>query len=203
MDADEFLALTKIKTESELLTTCLHDDSIPFIFEPRPTSWDAFRQELVTRLGVSPGDIRIVGSGRLGISIKPGNNLMPFNDKSDIDVAIVNPVMFDHFWLALLQAAYPRSPTNEKLGGWLKKRRNEVYTGWISPLKIHLDVNVYGSRAKQILELRTRWFDALKHASRHSPRRHEDITGRLYRTWQHAELYHLHSMAELKKSLTT
>ena len=32
-------------------------------------------------------------------------------------------------------------------------------------------------------------------------RRHEDITGRLYRTWEHAELYHLHSLASLRKSL--
>lgn len=201
MDADQFLALSKSRTDAELLATCLLDDATPFVFEQNPLSWDTFRQELVTRLGVSTTDIRVVGSGRLGISMKPGMNLTRFSDRSDIDVVIVNAELFDQLWLTLLNAAYPRPPMIEKLGGWLKDRRNEVYTGWITPLKIHLDATIYGSKAKQVLELRSRWFDALKQASRHSPRRHEDVTGRLYRTWRHAELYHLDSLAALRKSL--
>lgn len=202
MNADDFRALTGKKTDKELLHTCLQDDITPYVFEPKPMAWDTFRDEIASQLKVSHGDIRVVGSGRLGFSLKPFNNLARFTDKSDIDVVIVNSDAFDDLWLSLLNAAYPRSPVTEKLGGWLQKRRNEVYTGWISPLEIHLDIKIFGIKAKPVLDLRSRWFNALKQASRYPPRRHEDVNGRLYRTWRHAELYHLGSLAELRKSLT-
>lgn len=147
-------------------------------------------------------DIRVVGSGRFGFSTQPGSNLRSFRDTSDIDVIIVNNGLFDQLWLALLNAAYPRPPITDRFGGWLRARRNEVYTGWLTPVEIHLDAKIVGTRAQPVLEFRTRWFNALKQASRYPPRRHENITGRLYRTWRHAELYHLYSLGELRKTLT-
>ena len=68
-------------------------------------------------------------------------------------------------------------------------------------MEIKLDVTIFGPKAKPVLDFNLQWFNALKQASRHFPRRHEDITGRLYRTWRHAELYHLHSLAALRKEL--
>ncbi|MFY9555998.1 MAG: hypothetical protein WAV47_14910 [Blastocatellia bacterium] len=157
----------------------------------------------LSHLSVSREDIRVVGSGRFGFSMKPGHNLRRFRDTSDIDVVIVNPDLFDQLWLAVLAAAYPRPPiTNRnRLGGWLATRRNELYTGWLTPLEIKLDIRIFGSKARPVLEFNTRWFNALKRASRYAPRRHEDLNGRLYRTWQHAELYHLHSLGELRRTL--
>ncbi|MGH6753555.1 MAG: hypothetical protein ACRERC_08960, partial [Candidatus Binatia bacterium] len=70
------------------------------------------------------------------------------------------------------------------------------------PQGIHLDMTIYGEKARPVLEFRTRWFNALKRASRHPPRRHQDVTGRLYRSWRHAELYHLDSLVALGRSLT-
>ena len=201
MTADEFRALTGEKTDRELLQMCLQDDTMPYVFEPKPLAWNTFREEIVSQLGISPGDIRIVGSGRLGFSMRPGRNLARFTDRSDIDVLIVNPEAFDELWLSLLSAVYPRPPMTDKFGGWLKERRNEVYTGWITPLGIHIDMSIFGNKAKRVLDFKTRWFNALKRASQHPPRRHEDVTGRLYRTWRHAELYHLDSLAALRKSL--
>lgn len=202
MNAEDFRVLAQEKTDVQLLETCLHDAVTPYVFEPNPPMWNTFREEIVSQLGVLQADIRIVGSGRLGFSMKPGNNLARFTDTSDIDVVIVNSDIFDELWISLLNAAYPRPPMIQVLGGWLKDRRDEVYTGWITPLKIHLDIRILGNKARPVIDFKTRWFNALKLASRHSPRRHEDITGRLYRSWQHAELYHLNSLAGLRKSLT-
>lgn len=201
MTSDEFRDLLQTRNDAQLLEPCLHDDQAPYVFEPQAGAWDSFRDELVALLGISRGDVRVVGSGRFGFSIKPWNNFKSFGDKSDIDVVIVSANLFDELWLALLDAAYPRPPITDKLGGWLEKRRNELYTGWLSPLKIKLDYAIVGSKAKPVLEFNLRWFDALKRAARHPTRRHEDITGRLYRTWRHAELYHLNSLAELRKAL--
>jgi hypothetical protein len=147
-------------------------------------------------------DIRIVGSALFGFSMKPGQNLRNFSDESDIDVIVVNAKLFDELWLGLLAAAYPRPPITDRIsGGWLRRRRNELYTGWLTPLDIHLDSKIFGAKAKPVLDFRIRWFNALKQASHHPVRRHEDVQGRLYRTWQHAELYHLDSLAALRRSL--
>ena len=75
-------------------------------------------------------------------------------------------------------------------------------TGWLNPLDIRIDAKIFGPKARPVLEFNTQWFITLKKASRHPLRRHEDIKGRLYRSWEHAELYHLHSLAALRKSLS-
>jgi hypothetical protein len=202
MTPDEFRQLLGAQTDAHLLEPCLHDDRPPYVFDTRPQAWDTFRDELVNNLGVNRAEIRIVGSGRFGFSMKPGHNLRIFSDTSDIDVVIVNALLFDHLWLSILDAAYPRGAVTRMIGGWLRARRDELYTGWLTPLDVKLDGTIFGARAKPVLEFNTRWFNALKLASRHPPRRHEGINGRLYRTWKHAELYHLNSLAALRSSLT-
>jgi len=201
MTSEEFRDLLQQRSDLQLLDPCLHDDRAPYVFQPRLEAWDAFRAELVDGLGVARGDIRIVGSGRFGFSMKPGYDFKSFGDKSDIDVVIINADLFDQIWLALLEAAYPRPPITNRLGGWLDKRRKEIYTGWLTPLEIKLDGKIVGMRAKPVLDFNTRWFNTLKRASRHPLRRHEDVAGRLYRTWRHAELYHLDSLSALRKAL--
>lgn len=202
MKAQDFRQVLDDQTDAELIGPCLYEEIIPFVFEPNPVRWDAFRDEFVSRLQVSRSDIRIVGSARFGFSMKPDRNLKSFEDRSDIDVVVVNEKLFDELWYALLAAAYPRYPVTSELGGWLKKRRNELYTGWLTPLEIRLDPTIYGAKTKSVLDFNAVWFNTLKVASRHVPRRHEDVNGRLYRTWKHAELYHLHSIGALRQTLT-
>jgi len=201
MTSNEFRDLLEHQNDQQLLDPCLREDQAPYVFEPMPDTWDQFRDVLVTNLRVSRADIRVVGSGRFGFSLKPGHKLRSFRDKSDIDVVIVNPDLFEELWIALLGAAYPRSPITEKFTGWLAERRNELYTGWLTPRDIKLDIRILGNRARAALNFKTQWFNAVKLASRYPPRRHADITSRLYHSWQHAELYHLHSLSELRKSL--
>ena len=202
MTSSEFRELLGRESDVELVGKCLRTDVVPYVFEPRPETWDSFRTEVGAALDVSRDDINIVGSGRFGLSLKPGKNLKRFSDKSDIDVIVINSTLFDRFWLALLEAAYPREPLAGTVGGWLQKRRNEVYTGWLTPLQIGIDHRIFGQRAAQVLTLKARWFNALKTASRHPPRLHSDVRGRLYRTARHAELYHLSSLAALRRSLS-
>lgn len=203
MIPDEFRQLLEDHTDAQLLEPCLHDQAPPYVFEPKPEAWDTFRDELVGRLGVTRADIRIVGSGRLGVSLRPGNALRPFSDRSDIDVVVVSPELFDQLWLSMLEAAYPRPPVTDivHFGGWLQHRRDELYTGWLTPLAVKLSLKIFGAKAKPVIDFNVRWFNALQNASRHPPRRHARVTGRLYRTWRHAELYNLYGLAELRKTL--
>jgi hypothetical protein len=201
MTPAEFIELANQRTDAELLGLCLHDDSTPYVFESEPAKWKEFREFLAPKLDVAPADIRVVGSGRFGFSMNPAKNFKHFGDTSDIDVVIVNADIFDSLWLSLLRAAYPRPPVTNRLGTWLETRRNELYTGWLTPREIRIDVKIYGQVAKPVVDFNFNWFTTMKVASQILPTRHEDITSRLYRTWNHAELYHLHSLGALRKSL--
>src|SRR5207244_13657013 len=118
------------------------------------------REQHMSELEIAHIEIRIVGSGTFGFSMKPEYNLRDFRDESDIDVLIVNSSLFDQLWIALLTAAYPREPLAHRIGGWLEHRRSDLYTGWIVPHNIQLDIRIVGARAKQILDLKTIWSKA-------------------------------------------
>jgi hypothetical protein len=118
-----------------------------------------------------------------------------------VDVIVINSELFDFIWLALLDAAYPRPPATNLVSGWLQKRREDLYTGWITPLEIRLDRRIFGAKAEPILSFNSRWFNMFKRVSRLLIRRHEDVIGRLYRTMDHARLYHLNSLAALRRTL--
>ncbi|MGW1452208.1 hypothetical protein ACWCO3_28615 [Micromonospora sp. NPDC002411] len=50
-------------------------------------------------LKVSPTrDVYIVGSAKLGFSIKPGSRYRGFNDESDVDLAIVSTSLYERLW---------------------------------------------------------------------------------------------------------
>lgn len=201
MTAAEFRELIAGSNDEALLGPCLHDDRVPYVFDPKPVAWIDFRSEVSQSLAIDIADIVIVGSGRLGVSLKPGNNLRAFSERSDIDVVIVNAALFDQLWYDLLSAAYPRGSSAARLSGWLRARQAELYTGWLSPLAVRIDPSIHGQRAKPLLEFNVRWFNTFKSASKHPPRRHQDVKARLYRTWRHADLYHLHSITELRRTL--
>lgn len=202
MTKEDFRALLDEKSNNELVAISLRDDITPFVFATESARWPAFRGEVGAKLGVAATDLRVIGSGRFGFSLKPGNNFKTYTDTSDVDVAIINAALFDELWYGLLAVAYPRPPTLSKIGGWLKERRNEVYTGWLTPLKIKLDLKIYGDAARPLTHLTSNWFRTFQQASRHIPVRHERVNTRLYRTWQHAELYHGHSISMLRQTTT-
>lgn len=201
MSPTEFRELIATVSDAELLGPSLHDDLTPYVFDSEEELWEEFRNEIAAELGIAASDVRVVGSGRLGFSLKPGTNLRDFTDTSDVDVIVINAELFDYLWITLLDAAYPRPPATELVGGWLQNRKSDLYTGWITPLAIRLDRKIFGTKAEPVLSFNSRWFNTLKRVSRLPVRRHEDVQGRLYRTIRHAELYHLNSLAALRRTL--
>jgi len=201
MKPDDFRQMLNATADADLLGVCLRSEDVPFICKDI-VGWTAFRQEMANGVvGMAERDIRIVGSARFGFSTKPRNHLRKFTEESDIDVVVVNETLFDRLWIALLEAAYPRMAADREIGGWNLPGRTELFAGWLTPTKIRVDWQIVGQRGVPLFQFRQKWFDALKLAARHSTKPHNDIQGRLYRTWRHAELYHLFSLAELRRSL--
>lgn len=196
MTAEEFRVLLMERSDQDLVGMCLRSDVIPYVFDLDEPRWRRFRDNIAQNLGVLSTGIGVVGSARFGFSLKPGNNFRKFEDTSDIDLVVVSEEVFDDLWSRLLRGVYPRPPA--QIGGWLRDRQKEVYTGWLTPTAIRPDLRIYGQRVKPILEISHLWFSALKRASSNIEKSHEKINARLYRSWLHAELYHLHSIKSLK-----
>ncbi|GAB2899774.1 hypothetical protein ACCI51_18125 [Microbulbifer echini] len=93
------------------------------IFEIRETICENFQIEY--------NDVILVGSGKLGFSIKPSRRFRAFNDDSDIDIAIVSTKLFEKIW----EEAY----LFKKSGAdWPSSNRFFKYIseGWIRPDKL-------------------------------------------------------------------
>jgi hypothetical protein len=73
-------------------------------------------------------DVILVGSGKLGFSIKPQRRFLSFNDDSDIDVAVVSTELFHKVWKEVY--LYKKSKAD-----WPKSSNFFRYLsdGWIRP----------------------------------------------------------------------
>jgi hypothetical protein len=70
----------------------------------------------------------MVGSARLGFTIKSSEPYRLFGDRSDIDLAIISPRLFEDFWKAVLLY-------KEDVKYWPKEEGFKKYLlrGWIRP----------------------------------------------------------------------
>ncbi|MFT3898522.1 MAG: hypothetical protein QM719_12685 [Thermomonas sp.] len=200
MSPEDFRDALERRTDQDLVELCLYGDLIPFVFEEDEQAWDRFRRSVGERLGTDAAQIAVIGSGRFGFSLKPGANLRSFVDTSDIDLIIVDAVKFDELWDRLLTGVYPRPPVN--VNGWLRECQKELFTGWLTPVEIRPDRRIHGKKVDPLLQLTHAWFETLKVSSGLVAKAHEKINARLYRTWRQAELYHAHSIAALRQSIS-
>ena len=74
-------------------------EGIPFAFKDSPSQYEKFRTTLATRLNIDAKEISIVGSGRLGYSMKPGGEWgRKYNQvHSDLDWFAVSQCLFHRF----------------------------------------------------------------------------------------------------------
>lgn len=86
------------------------------------------RSRIADRFSCHPHTVVVVGSAKLGFSIKPSRRYGLFGDRSDIDLAIVSSDLFMRFWrdvLAFVDAG----------GYWEDSRRfrDKMFDGWMRP----------------------------------------------------------------------
>ncbi len=89
------------------------------------------KQETATQFRVNPSEIFLVGSAKLGFTIKPQHSFRHFGDTSDLDLALVSGALFDEVWFKV--AEYAES------GGYFPTRSQfseHLLHGWIRPDKL-------------------------------------------------------------------
>lgn len=175
----------------------------PYVFRKWPQGFEALRKHLCNALELSNyQNVIVIGSAKLGFSLSPDSFGRQFSDESDIDVMVIDERLFDLVWKTLLRWNYPR---RHYLAGfdwrWAKDRKEELYWGWFRPDKIRFSGLSFPDTLKPLRDISTRWFTAFRSISRVSGFASWEISGRLYRSWEHALLYHVDGLRQIAETI--
>lgn len=176
-------------------------EGTPHVFREHPEALEILRRHLNSALSLAEQNIAIVGSAKIGFSLSPHNFPRRFSEQSDIDILVVDKALFDGVWLTMLKWNYPR---RFRLDGmdwiWAKSRRGELYWGWFVPDKIRFGGLSFPNVLKPLRDISTMWFNAFRSVSQYPELAGRNVSGRLYRTWDHALLYHVEGLRQIRKS---
>ena len=175
----------------------------PYVFLSRMEEFDNLLNHLCSTLGITHREnIKVVGSAKVGFSLNPDSFGRRFSEKSDIDIIIVDCNLFDKVWEILLKWNYPRRFRligNDK--NWAKERMEDLYWGWFRPEKIRFSGLSFPETLKPLRDISTLWFSAFRSLSQVSGFTGLEVNGRLYRTWEHALLYHVDGLRKILESM--
>jgi hypothetical protein len=129
---DLFLADLKTKTAPDIFDQHVVEQECYAI---TADEHDFLKRAVAQQFEMPDGDVIVVGSGKLGFTLvdkstdsKHRPRYSPFDDYSDIDVAIINEVLFDDYWdrgFALFRSG-TYWPDQQKFQQYLLR-------GWINP----------------------------------------------------------------------
>lgn len=200
MKKEEFITACESQKPDIVVQQYLIEGSSYFFDEFRNGEEFQFKKDIASSLGVHIRDIVIVGSGKLGFSIKPikENNKLVYNyndfdfnfnqdnnnEKSDLDVAIVSSKLFDEQLIDLY--AHTQGYSNYGYNNSLQKVdfANYILKGWLRPDKVPNDYSINSEVVKVQQYYKT-------------------LIGRkvnigLYKSWYFFENYHQSNVARIK-----
>lgn len=83
------------KTAKEFIIRLWLSEGIPYAFRECPAIYESIRSLIAMRLDISPKDISLTGSARIGESLAPNKLGQPFDSNSDLDIFIVSENLFN------------------------------------------------------------------------------------------------------------
>lgn len=200
---DEFKSIL-LNTPLEAVVQKYVFEGVPYAFREQPHILETLHQHLCPTLQVSERNVVVVGSAKIGFSLSPHNFPRQFSEESDIDVIVVNESLFDEVWKTMLKWNYPR---RYRLNGadwdWARLRMSDLYWGWFVPDKIRYEGLSFPKVLKPLRDISTNWFNAFRSLSRKPEFASRAVSGRLYRSWDHALLYHVEGLRQISNDIRT
>ncbi len=179
MTAKELSALASRGQIEEIIGQLF--SGVPSAFNDRPTDYPKFLGQIAGALKCDVANVAVVGSGRFGFSLAPHKFGRPFNDRSDIDVVIVDPNFFDSAWLELIRYDFKSLTFDRDVSQSLwDHHRNHVFWGYLEPYNLKTALSVY----------RRVWFPMVASLGFFRAAAGRPVKARVYRTWEHAKSYH-------------
>ena len=161
-----------------------------------------FKKELAESLNIHIRDIAIVGSAKLGFSIKPEESnsglylykSFDFNytqdnseEKSDIDIAIISSSLFDKQLLELYKYTRSYKDLSGFRGNSYAPHSKSIVKGWLRPDRIPKDYNI----SNTIDDFRKEYKNKYQ----------RKINFGIYKSWDYFESYHINNIKTLKVNL--
>lgn len=164
---------------------------IPYVFKDSPELYYDFRERIAQHWNVGFQEVLIMGSGKLGYSYHKDSI---FSIESDIDVAIVNPRLFEEFYMAIKDFQYRKDQGIVTLTYYEQKEYNKFLSfmikGWMRPDM--LPSKISGKLSKQ------EWFDYFKSISyEHNLAGNYKVSAGLFKSFEYMECYYLNSLKKL------
>lgn len=136
------------------------------------------------KFGLHHSEVLLVGSGKLGFSIVDGKRYRHFGDLSDLDLAIISPVLFDATWLDAFDFWRGKNFWPE-----FEAFKDYLFRGWLRPDKLPPQTTF--KRSWDWWE----FFRELTVSQRFGPYR---IRAGLYRSWHFLETYQTTCVAQCR-----
>jgi hypothetical protein len=180
---DDVVTMLKARQQKQIVDQHLII-GLPYVFQNDPALYTAMQNALAAQLRTPIADISIIGSARTGFSLDPDKFGASFSAASDIDTIIVNSSMFDVAWQQLYMTGRKRLATIPRVQTAFREHRtNNVFYGYIEPAKL-----------PGIVTLAQHWFQTFMKLPNIKGLANREISGRLYRTWDHVRAHQLYSL---------
>ena len=98
---------------SEFISEYLFD-RLPHIFRQDRASYVQWKCKLGELVEVDPACLSVVGSAGLGMSLNPSKGFRVFDERSDVDIAVVSHYHFTVSWRFLRANGHLRTHVDEK-----------------------------------------------------------------------------------------
>ncbi len=166
-------------------------DRIPFVFNEDRIAFLKWKEELAERLEIDPKSMVLIGSGSCGFSLNPFKDYREYNDKSDIDIAVISELYFDIAWRTLRNLGTKRFDLTPKQKLSLIEHVDRlIYWGTIATDKL-LELFPFG------LE----WTEHLLEMSKKEPANDRTINIRLYKDYDALRAYQVNNLEKLRLKL--
>lgn len=160
----------------------------PYIFKENLLEYITWKEQLSEKIGVDSRSICITGSSCIGFSINPNKGYKDFNEKSDIDIAIVSNHYFDLSWHYLRNMGTDIYRLNSGQKESIKDHVNRlIYWGTIATDKI-LPILPFGNK----------WVIALNDMSNEEITKGREIKVRIYKDYESLRAYNIQNIKNLK-----
>lgn len=181
-------------------------DGVPWYFRDDEPLYAQFRAHFVAGLGVAAEEVRLVGSACTGFSLSPDAFPRSFHEGSDLDVVVVSPTLFDTAWLSLVRWGHPRRftlPATERQ--WIAGRQGEIFWGWLRPERLNFTGLRFPRDLRAVRDVKAAWFGTFRSVGTGFPGTDlatREVSGRLYRSWDHLVCYQAESLRRLRYELS-
>lgn len=177
-----------IAKEPEKIASLWLLERIPYVFDDNLEAYIDWKHSLSQRIGIDSNSLLLVGSSCAGVSLSPYKNYKPFDDSSDIDVAVVSDYHFNEAWRTL-----------RNLGSRIHRLRPKERQSVDDHVKKYI---YWGTIATDyilpLFPFHKQWEEALKSMSEVYPTQGREIKARIYKDFESLRNYHLNNLRSLR-----